>query len=375
LTVGCVEDNDFPAPVQKAKGASPYEKISSQGADPAQNGPDDSTVLSAIPGPMGDVKFTHFTHASSSAKAFGIPCRRCHHKTEPDQDPSEGCISCHKAPGEAADPALMGPDDMLVLTGGRNKAAPVPFNHFTHASGAGYKIGCDKCHHTGGDTACRDCHLSLATMDERGDTIPREKRAFHVQCKGCHKALKQNQPDTKAPTTCKECHRDREFETPEKDLALNRALHIQCIGCHIKLKEAGVGENAPSQKCGGCHARPEPEREPTFAELAGELLEKDTGKAVEEEIVRDPELEKNIGPDQMIIDHAKQAKAGTPFPHRKHQGLGETCYTCHHKGLKEPTCRSCHGETEDAKKIYHKNCITCHKENGVSTACNDCHPK
>ncbi len=374
-TSGCnAGGGEFPLAKEAPKGEAPYQKISKDGDDPADNGPDDSTEIDGMKGGAGVVKFPHAKHASN--KGFGIKCNRCHHTTPDGEDPGEGCSSkgCHGAPEEGADPAHGGPDDNMVLAIGR-AVMPVPFNHFTHASSAGYKQSCESCHHTGALVACGDCHKPLPTKGDAGTVVPKSKRAFHKQCIGCHAALKQNSPDSSAPTVCEQCHLARSFDIPKspaKGLTRNRAFHIQCVGCHDTAKKAGGGKNAPTSDCRGCHAKAH-DKEPTFAELAGELV-KEGPVEDKPEFVRDPKLEENKGPEHIVIDHAKQAKSGTPFPHHLHQELGEDCYTCHHKGLQDPTCRSCHGDPASAKKAYHANCITCHKENGIPAGCADCHP-
>jgi hypothetical protein len=367
--VGCDGDKIAPAPNKtKAPGTFPYQSVPSGGEDPGENGPDDETEMDAIEGEMGKVMFTHFTHASNSKKGYGIPCQTCHHQTPAGEDPGEGCVDCHEAPKEGADPANGGPEDNLILGSNNQETMPVPFNHFTHTSSDGYKLACSQCHHTGENIACSDCHKQLAMMGEDDQIIPKAKRAFHLQCKGCHQAIEKNQLDTIAPTACKECHNDRNLlrVKEDEDLALNRALHIQCIGCHQGVNRAKPEAKAPTENCTGCHQ--------TEIVVEEELLEEEEAETVEE-IVRDPELEKKVGPENMIIDHVQKKKSGVPFPHKKHQELGEDCYSCHHKGLQDPTCRTCHDEVKDAKKIYHKNCISCHKENDIPAKCDDCHPK
>ncbi len=370
LVLACGGERVAPAPTKtKTLGTLPYQRIPAGGENPGDNGPDDETEMDGIQGEMGKVVFTHFTHASNSKKGYGIPCQTCHHQTPEGEDPGEGCVDCHEVPEEGADPANGGPDDNLILGSDSQETMPVPFNHFTHTSSDGYKLGCTVCHHTGENVACSDCHKQIAMMGETDQVIPKAKRAHHLVCKNCHQSFKKSQPDTKAPTDCKGCHNSRNLLQVKdgEDLPLNRALHIQCIGCHQAVNNAEPEAKAPAESCDGCHQVEEA--------VAEEVVIEEVEEVAEEEIVRDPELEKKVGPENMIIDHAQKTKSGTPFPHKKHQEIGEDCYSCHHKGLQDPTCRTCHSDVKDAKKIYHKNCITCHRENDIPAKCDDCHPK
>ena len=68
------------------------------------------------------------------------------------------------------------------------------------------------------------------------------------------------------------------------------------------------------------------------------------------------------------------------FPHEKHQGIEADCTVCHHNGVEEPNCHSCHGakdDAPDAKKVFHQLCKDCHKEAGgnAPTKCKGCHVK
>ncbi|PLX87060.1 MAG: hypothetical protein C0618_07570 [Desulfuromonas sp.] len=64
---------------------------------------------------------------------------------------------------------------------------------FDHAGHQGKVADCTACHHKGTDAGtCTSCHGVDAAA-------PKAKKAFHDQCKGCHK--KEG-----GPTKCKECH-------------------------------------------------------------------------------------------------------------------------------------------------------------------------
>ena len=383
---GCT-DQETASKEPSAAQQSPFKRIPGGDEDPGDNGPDDSTELSGVPGDMGKVAFTHFTHASNSKKGYGIPCRECHHTTPRGEDPSQGCTDegCHYPSEKTYDPAHAGPDDNMLLIGDDPAAvAPVAFNHFTHASSSGYKTACTQCHHTGDLIGCSECHEKIATKADDGKVIPKTKRAFHLKCNGCHQAIKKTDPDSIAPVKCEDCHGGRTPARLPGSLTLERAYHLSCVGCHNRVKMAGTG--TPPVDCGDCHKQgspkmpdPEPKKEEAAEKPAPQeqpAPSAPTAQAVDAgatEPAKDEEQSK--GPEKILIDHAKKAKSGTPFPHSAHQELGEPCAKCHHQGLDDPSCRNCHSETADAKKIYHKICIACHKENGISAGCADCHPK
>ncbi len=368
----------------KPNAALPYKRIPSGKEDPGENGPDDSTELNAVKGETEMVPFSHFTHASNSKNGYGIPCRTCHHQTDEGEEPGEGCVDCHMLPEADAGVAHTGPDDSLLLFREEQKIAPVLFSHFTHASKDGYKIACDQCHHTGDNSACTDCHERFDEWEDDGKVVPKSWHAYHLQCKGCHKETLKAKPAAKAPIKCKGCHGERNVIPKEDELELDRALHLQCIGCHIKVNRASLTAKAPTRECGGCHGATPKADDAEDAPAKAEKSVKDTGvqdagvqgKQPEPTgTVSESELEKNKGPAEMVIDHAKRKKPGVPFPHLAHQELGHPCKKCHHEGLSDPTCRSCHEDTKDAQKIYHKQCKPCHKENDLPTACNSCHSK
>ena len=383
---GC-SDQETASIESSAAVQAPFKKIPGGDEDPADNGPDDSTELSAVPGDMGKVAFTHFTHASNAEKGYGIPCRECHHTTT--ENPAQGCAdeACNCPSEKTYDPAHAGPDDNMLLSyDDPAAAAPVVFNHFTHASSRGYKIGCARCHHTGDLVGCSECHGKIAMTADDGKVVPKTKRAFHLLCNGCHEAIQKSDPNSKAPVECADCHGGRAPTRLPGSLTLERALHLSCVGCHNRVKLAGTG--TPAVDCSDCHKQGSPEI-PTLEPKEEKAAEKPVEKPAPQE-QPDPSAQavvdagatetakgtdQNKGPDKILIDHVKKAKSGTPFTHGAHQELGEPCAKCHHKGLDDPSCRNCHSETDDAKKIYHERCISCHKENGISAGCSTCHPK
>ena len=101
------------------------------------------------------------------------------------------------------------------------------------------------------------------------------------------------------------------------------------------------------------------------------------------------------GPDEVVIDAAKDKRAPVAFAHERHAREVKTCDTCHHTnkgmttdaGVEVASCASCHLDPKSAaipgmremslrKNPFHMVCIDCHKENTKGpTKCDDCHPK
>lgn len=99
-------------------------------------------------------------------------------------------------------------EDMEVVddVGFSNKRRPLAvFRHDEHNENAGIE-DCNECHHiyedgqkledeSSEDQSCSDCH------DEKSvDNKPGLRRAFHLNCKGCHLERKQG------PVMCGTCH-------------------------------------------------------------------------------------------------------------------------------------------------------------------------
>lgn len=92
-----------------------------------------------------------------------------------------------------------------------HKQGPVKFTHMKHS--VDYKLKCTECHH--GDTGstnntwkegdpvkkCSACHL----LKKDGKKEKLEK-AFHDNCKTCHKDFNKANGGKGAPTACKDCH-------------------------------------------------------------------------------------------------------------------------------------------------------------------------
>jgi len=83
----------------------------------------------------------------------------------------------------------------------RKLKGPVAFTHQAHET-----VACIQCHHTGDYEKCSECH-----MQETEDEVIKIKFAFHRNCRGCHKALKKENEESKAPyRKCKGCHAKRQ---------------------------------------------------------------------------------------------------------------------------------------------------------------------
>lgn len=100
----------------------------------------------------------------------------------------------------------------------KTKGSPI-FTHEKHVDV--HKVDCNKCHHVyeeGKNTwtdgmpvaKCEECHDEPTIKSEKklppDDQKKNLKLAFHNNCRACHKALKKENPETKAPVTCKQCH-------------------------------------------------------------------------------------------------------------------------------------------------------------------------
>ena len=85
--------------------------------------------------------------------------------------------------------ALWAVDDPLILD---NKYGKVELSHEKHSA-----LKCQDCHHTLAEG--EECPKKCGECHKEGADIGR-KKAFHDNCKGCHKQM------AKGPTKCKECH-------------------------------------------------------------------------------------------------------------------------------------------------------------------------
>jgi len=379
---GCVGDEQETPEVAVAElGSMPFERLATGGENPAENGPDDDTISETVLGGLGGVKFPHFTHASNAAGGFGVPCRVCHHTAPEGELPDTGCTDCHEVPKSGADPADLGPDDNLWLVSDKqdlSQTAPVIFNHYTHASSRGYKIACERCHHTADLVQCVDCHAAIAKKSEEGEVVPKAKRAFHRMCLGCHEALMDSDPTSPAPIDCEGCHNEQGPERLAVHLTLNRAYHLSCVGCHQDAAAAKPDAVGPTRDCSGCHGESTAWL-PAEAIVAGEKRaaeEAARAKAMEAILAElaDAGIDLDPGPETIPFAHGLEKKPTVALSHRAHQEKG-SCLDCHHEGLKDTKCTNCH-KPEESKTIYHKQCKDgCHRDKGAVTGCKDCHPK
>lgn len=93
-----------------------------------------------------------------------------------------------------------------------DRMGPVRFTHDKHAED--YGIACEECHHIYADgknvwtpddsvDSCESCHDPA----EPTDNIPMLEVAFHQNCTGCHKQVKEGEgPNASAPVMCSGCH-------------------------------------------------------------------------------------------------------------------------------------------------------------------------
>ena len=103
----------------------------------------------------------------------------------------------------------------------KTKGAPI-FTHEKHVKV--HKVECNQCHHIYEDgkntwkdgmavAKCGECHdeptIKSETKLPPEDQKKNLKLAFHNNCRACHKALKKENPENKAPVTCKQCHPEK----------------------------------------------------------------------------------------------------------------------------------------------------------------------
>ena len=124
-----------------------------------------------------------------------------------------GCVLLAGASFTAADPTGQPPDEVMIENEGyaADKKGPVPLSHKKHAEE--YQAACTDCHHEYADgenvwkqgdpvKKCADCHNPVKEEAEGLDL----KKAFHDNCKNCHKEAVAN-GNTNAPDKkCTACH-------------------------------------------------------------------------------------------------------------------------------------------------------------------------
>ena len=93
----------------------------------------------------------------------------------------------------------------------KDRKGPVKFTHKKHASE--YKVLCWDCHHDfqdgkniwvawGETKKCHQCH----DPQKKELTETKLQRAFHLNCKGCHRELAKEKRQTGAYEKCTGCH-------------------------------------------------------------------------------------------------------------------------------------------------------------------------
>ena len=100
------------------------------------------------------------------------------------------------------------PEDKAVIRF-ETKTGTVTFFHTLHAS---LRVTqCESCHHTheAGQAIkpCSDCHKKKKAKIEGFSVIaPKNSKAYHTRCKGCHKYTMEELEKPAGPTKCKLCH-------------------------------------------------------------------------------------------------------------------------------------------------------------------------
>jgi hypothetical protein len=127
-----------------------------------------------------------------------------------------GWIIFHVGYGQNGQAATGLRDDLDVViidnTGyKRDKKGAVEFSHEKHARD--YDVNCWDCHHVyegdnnvwapwGETQKCMECHDPLSNEN---NPIKLQK-AYHLNCKGCHKELQEENKDSGAARKCGGCH-------------------------------------------------------------------------------------------------------------------------------------------------------------------------
>jgi hypothetical protein len=109
------------------------------------------------------------------------------------------------------------PEEMLIKSEAfpKYKKGPVPFIHKKH--NVDYAVACTECHHVykegqnvykEGDPVqkCSACHDPVKSKGKAKKLMI----AYHRNCQGCHKALKEAGKNTGPTTKCNDCHQRKE---------------------------------------------------------------------------------------------------------------------------------------------------------------------
>ena len=100
------------------------------------------------------------------------------------------------------------PDDKAVIQF-KTKTGLVTFYHHLHAT---LRVTqCESCHHTheAGQQIkpCAECHKKKKTKIEGFSmVVPKNSKAYHTKCKGCHQYTLEELEKPAGPTKCKLCH-------------------------------------------------------------------------------------------------------------------------------------------------------------------------
>jgi hypothetical protein len=107
------------------------------------------------------------------------------------------------------------PEEITIHNEGyeADRKGPVAFAHLDHAES--YEVACKECHHDYSDGE---------NLWEEGDYVPK----------------------------CSECHDPIQSDGNVKNLRL--AFHKNCKNCHRDMVKQEISEDAPYQKCSGCHS-------------------------------------------------------------------------------------------------------------------------
>jgi cytochrome c553 len=130
------------------------------------------------------VSFSHENHATKNYSAdmkSVMSCAECHHTDQP-KSALKGVLKTSER------------DEVLTAaTLAKADAAPVKT--------------CRSCHAQDGEKPASIAAIPEVTYPDESDAITlTNEEAFHRNCITCHESVKKLKADTKAPTTCAQCH-------------------------------------------------------------------------------------------------------------------------------------------------------------------------
>jgi hypothetical protein len=129
--------------------------------------------------------------------------------------------SAVKDDGGAVSETVESPSEIVLISSlwKKHSKGPVKLTHREHFKI--YGVSCKECHHIfkkGKNIwqagmpvkKCETCHNDPTIKGEAGlppgSRIRNLKLAFHKNCQMCHRKIKQQNSEAKAPTACGECH-------------------------------------------------------------------------------------------------------------------------------------------------------------------------